>query len=158
MCQSLMGAAANCRKPKIQIGPTVKVSEFKARVREIRKLKTRYGPVPLAVARRIAHALCHFENGYHWRGPRRSGGRIALLVLVSDIVRAVEEGMDFPFKVSDGQNASETIRHCRNGQFLRALLNSCQIDKSARRYIPAQLAQLVDASHIISHAQSVEKI
>ena len=98
------GGCCNYREPDIQIGPTVNVSEFKERVREIRKLETRHGPVPIAVARRIAHALYHVENGYYWHGARRSDRRIALLVLVSDIVRAVEEGMGIRFKVSDGQN------------------------------------------------------
>ena len=106
------------KSPDLQIGPTIDIAEFEARVREIRRLQTRHGRVTLVMARRIAHALYHAENGYHWHGARRSVRRVALLIVVSDIRRAVEEGTSKRFEVSDGENSDGSIRHCRNGKFL----------------------------------------
>ena len=132
-------------RPEVHFGSTFHIAEFDARVLEICNLGTRHGPVPTVVADRVVEALYKFESGYHWHGPKRNYRRIAILVVVRDIVRQVEEGTGFPFAVSDGRNDG-TIRHCRNGQFLRALLTSCQLDQRTQQHIPAQLAQLVDAA------------
>lgn len=97
-----------------------------------------------AACAEIASALYKAELGHGLIGERRTPERIELLALVDELLLILDRELGCQFTVSDGDNADGSVRHCRNGQFLRAMLESCRC--KTRLPIPAKLKPLVKSA------------